>query len=156
ATVRPHQTNNHVKAGRFACAIRPEQADDLACTDVHVNPVHNRPATVDLYQILGDQNSFFLCCRRRSDLWSRDRRSLANHGFGNDAGVRLGEGEGLASPFFSSFGSCRISVRLGPCVVSWLFWLMIMTVSGLVATCMFNPSCTRGVPLNSTSPVAAV
>ncbi len=45
---------------------------------------------------------------------------------------------------------------LGREFVSWLFWLMIITVSGLVATCMFGPSWTRGVPRNSTSPVAAV
>src|SRR5437899_12267612 len=81
---------------------------------------------------------------------------LADHGFGNGGGLRLGEGKGLASAFFSSFSCCRISVRLGPCVVSWLLWLMIMTVSGLVVKCMVNSSCTRGVPVNCTLPVAAV
>jgi hypothetical protein len=81
---------------------------------------------------------------------------LADHGFGKGGGDKVGDGEGLVSPFDSSFGCWRISVRLDPCVVNWLFWLMIMTVSGVVATWMFGPSCTRGVPVNSTSPVAAV
>src|SRR6266705_5102639 len=125
---------------------------------MHIDPIHHGPATINLHELIGGEDSLFLRRRHYADFRDGDRRSLAYHGFGKG-----GAGEtwtGVASvlvwPFVSSFGSWRISVRLGPCVVNWLFWLMIMTVSGLVATCMFGPSCTRGVPLNSTSPVAAI
>src|SRR5207253_2865261 len=126
--------------------------NDFAGVDVHVDPVHHRPTSINLYQLVSSKDILGFCRNRRSDFQTRDRRSLADHGFGEGGEV----GDGFVSFFVSSFGCCRISVRLGPCVVSWLFWLIIMTVSGLVATCMFGPSCTRGVPINSTSPVAAV
>ena len=50
----------------------------------------------------------------------------------------------------------NISVRLGPWVFNCPFWLTTITVSGLVAMWVFTPSCTRGVPLSSTSPVAVM
>ncbi len=114
------EADDHVKAGRFTCAVWAEQSDDLARPDIHIDPIHHCPAAVDLHQLFGGEDSFFLCRGVHPNFRDGDRRSLANHGFG-----KVGAGETWAggvsvsvSPFVSSFGCWRISVRLGPCVVS--------------------------------------
>src|SRR5947207_4490267 len=152
AAIWPNESHDHVKTCRFASAVRAQQSNDFASVDVHVDPVDHRPTSINLYQLVSSKDIFGFCRNRGSDFQTRDRRSLADHGFGEGGEV----GDGFVSFFVSSFGCWRISVRLGACVVSWLFWLIIMTVTGLVTTCIVHPSCTRGVPVNSTSPVAAV
>ena len=74
----------------------------------------------------------------------------------HDFGLAVGDGALGDAGDGDAFGSCRISVRLGPVVVNFPSCVMTITVSGLVATCVFNPLCTRGVPRNSTLPSLVV
>src|SRR6267378_1502188 len=94
----PNQSDNHVKAGCLARAVRAKQSDDLARACVDVHSIHYRAAPVNFYQLLGGEDTVDLRLRRRSRFRSGGGRSLANHGFG--------EGEALAFFSFSSvFGS---------------------------------------------------
>ncbi len=153
--VWPNESDNHVEAGRLAGAIWSEQSNDLARARVDVHSIDDRPAAVNFHELVGGQDVVAL-------------RGVAQPSASSQSGAvwpimvcadGLGEGEALSPVFFSpssGVGSWRISVRLGPCVVNCPFWLTTITVSGLVAMWVFTPSCTRGVPLNSTSPVAAM
>src|SRR5207245_1603766 len=107
----------------------------------------DRAPAVDLHQALSLQH--LLARDRQRDRHGRARRrscrDIYAHGF---AGAAAGDG--------SVFGGCLISVRLGPFVKSCPSPRRVITVSGLVATCVFIPLCTRGVPRNSTLPSPVV
>src|SRR5690606_5598437 len=53
AAIAPLKAHDHVKGGRFAGAIGPQQAHDLAAIDGQVNAVHHPPAVVRLDQPRG-------------------------------------------------------------------------------------------------------
>src|SRR5205085_2317002 len=116
--------------------------------------VNDRAPAINFYELISGKDIVDLGFRRCRHLRCRTRCSLADHGVPDG----FGDGAGLLSFFFSpssGFGSWRISVRLGPCVVNCPFEFTTMTVSGLVAMCVFTPSWTRGVPRSSTLPVEA-
>ena len=46
--VRPHQSDDHVEAGRLARAVRPQQTHHLALPDLHVHAAHHLPPGVGL------------------------------------------------------------------------------------------------------------
>src|SRR5207302_10321756 len=97
-------------------------------------------AAVNLDELLGDEH-VFLRERFRSRLYRRrSGRGFADHGVGVGSGV----------------GAWRLSVRLVPIVWSWPFSFKIMTVSGLVATCVLSPCWTRALPVSSKFPFFAV
>jgi hypothetical protein len=57
ASLGGFETDEHVKAGRLACTIRPEQADDLAVVDVKAHIVNHAAASVRFLQVLGGDGS---------------------------------------------------------------------------------------------------
>src|SRR5438270_13826330 len=97
--VWPNQSDNHVKAGCLAGAVRPEQTDNLAFARADVNPIDDRPAAVNFYELLSGKDIVDLGRGRGSKSRIRSRGSLADHG--------LGEGWGLVSALVSSFGCWR-------------------------------------------------
>ena len=118
ATVWPNESDNHVKGRRLAGAVRAEQADDLAGAGVNIDSINDRAAAINFYELLGGKNMVDLCFRSRCNWRTRTSCSLADHGVPDT----FGEGAGFVSFFCSSvFGSWRISVRLGPCVVNCPF-----------------------------------
>ena len=69
AAVWPNESDDHVKTGGLPGAVRTEKPDDLAGTDVDVDPVHDRATAVDFYDFLSLENILFGCwillCRGR-------------------------------------------------------------------------------------------
>src|ERR1700674_1478965 len=123
AAVWPNETNDHVKTRRLPGAIRPEQTDDFASPDLDIDAVHDGAPAVNLHELFGDEDVLL-----RGRLRGRRHRRRSGRGFA-DHGVAVGSGD----------GAWRISVRLGPLVWSWPASFKIMTVSGLVATCVLSP-----------------
>ena len=119
AAVWPNESDDHVKAGRLAGAVRSEQSDDLAGARVDVHAIHHRAAAVNFHQLVGAQNSSPPSPDRRSELCGVD--SGGAWPIMVWAGTELGEvlvagvwGLDLALVFFFwSSGCWRISVRLG-------------------------------------------
>ena len=58
AAVWPNESDDHVKAGRLAGAIRPEQSDDFTGAHIDSIAVHDRAAAVNFHELLGDENLF--------------------------------------------------------------------------------------------------
>ena len=52
AAVRPNKTYYKIEGGCFASTIWPKQAHNLSFIDVNIDPVHDRPATVNLDQFV--------------------------------------------------------------------------------------------------------
>ena len=134
SAIWPDQSHDHVERGRLARAVRPEQANDLTAPHFDVDAVHDGASTVNLDELMGGEDELLRERSVRRNLGRNRGSSAGDHGdFAGEAvgetvaaAAAVGDGEG--------FGSWRNSVRLGPRVVSWLSWFIIMTVSALVAT----------------------
>src|SRR5207237_1776122 len=115
AAIWPNESDDHIKGRCLASAVRPEQADDFAGASVDVDSVDDRAAAINFHERVGGKDVVDLRCRRSRHLRYRTRSSLTDHGVADS----VGEDAGFFSFFSSSpFGSWRISVRLGPCVVN--------------------------------------
>ena len=51
-TLRLHKTHHHIKSRRFSGTIRSEQTHNLPPVHLNGYPLHHRPATVLLHQII--------------------------------------------------------------------------------------------------------
>ena len=89
--VRHDETDDHVKRGRFAGTIWPQQADDFSRTHGHVHAIDHGPAVVDLSQLLSVEQK--LVARAASCPRSRHRR-LCVHRFGGRPPAAGGPGSG--------------------------------------------------------------
>src|SRR5690348_11283349 len=52
SAVWPNEPDDHIKAGRLARAVRPEQTDDLAFARGDVNSIDDSAAPIDFYQLV--------------------------------------------------------------------------------------------------------
>jgi hypothetical protein len=59
ATIRPNQTYYKVESSRFTSTIWPQQADNLTFIDMDIDPIHHRPTTIYLDQLIRTKNRLF-------------------------------------------------------------------------------------------------
>src|SRR5438309_9727492 len=80
ATVWPNESDNHVKGGRLAGAVRAEQADDLAGAGVDIDSINDRAAGINFYELLGGKDMVDLFFRSRFNWGTRTSCRLARPG----------------------------------------------------------------------------